>query len=81
LEPEENQDVVEEVLSESADWRQISIAEQISELEAAGRLAPHAAATLQSCITKKGSLLLLPGGLGADIQTDGFFAAMLERKP
>ena len=80
VEPEENAAVVSEVLKESPDWRQISIADRIRELESEGRLHPTAAKSLQSCINADGSLSLMPGKLGPEIQTDGFFLAMLEKQ-
>jgi len=80
LEPEENQDVIAEVLAEAPEWQQISIAESLSELRAEGRLTPSATAGLQQCITPEGALSLLPGSMGVGIQTDGFFAAVLARQ-
>jgi len=79
LEPEENQQVVAEVLSESPNWRQSSVAGPLSELRDEGILGPGADA-LTAQIAPDGSLTILPGSLGSEVQTDGFFIAILERQ-
>ena len=81
LEPEENAAVVREVLAESPEWRQISLAGRVRELVADGRISAEGMKLLCACIADDGSLMLLPGCLGADVATDGFFIAMLEKQP
>jgi 16S rRNA (cytosine967-C5)-methyltransferase len=81
LEPEENAAVVAEVLAQAPDWQQISLANPICELASEGRLTPSGAELLQTCIQADGSLMLLPGKRGVEAQTDGFFIAMLEKRP
>jgi len=80
LEPEENQKVIAEVLADVSDWRQISVLEVLHELREEGRLAPQSASGLQNATAPDGSLTLLPGSLGPDVQTDGFFIAILEKR-
>jgi 16S rRNA (cytosine967-C5)-methyltransferase len=80
LEPEENAAVVREVLAASSEWRQISLAGRVRELVADGRITAEGAKLLSACIAEDGSLMLLPGCLGADVATDGFFIAILERR-
>jgi len=80
LEPEENAAVVAEVLAQSPDWRQASLTIHINELFSEGLLIQSGAASLLSCVAEDGSLTLLPGRLGAGIQTDGFFIALLEKR-
>lgn len=75
LEPEENEQVVEAVITEHAAVRAIPIGTCIEELESRGMLAAGAAERLLSCITPEGALRLMPGILG----TDGFFVALLEK--
>jgi 16S rRNA (cytosine967-C5)-methyltransferase len=79
MEPEENQDVVAEVLAGSPEWRRVSVEESIRELAAEGRVAESAVDALLRCVNARGELLLLPGAFGTAVATDGFFAAMLER--
>jgi 16S rRNA (cytosine967-C5)-methyltransferase len=79
LEPEENAAVITEVLAQSPQWRQASLAPRIDELFSEGRLTKSGAQSLQSCLAEDGSLTLLPGSLGPDISTDGFFIALLEK--
>ena len=80
LEPEENAEVIAKVLAQAPDWRQVSLAPRIRELLSEGRLTASGAQSLQTCIQPDGSLMLLPGSLGAEAPTDGFFLAMLERR-
>ncbi len=79
LEPEENGAVVAEVLARAPDWRQVSVTAALAELGKSGRLAPDAQERLTHSVDLDGSLILLPGVFGADVQTDGFFAAILEK--
>ena len=81
LEPEENENVVAQVLVETSGWRQISIDEVLKELHAEGRITEEGLALLKKCVSEEGSLLILPGALGEAHSTDGFFMAMLERAP
>jgi 16S rRNA (cytosine967-C5)-methyltransferase len=80
LEPEENEAVIAEVLTQSPDWQQISLIHRIRELRAEGRLTDSGAESLESCVSPDGSLTLLPGKLGPDYPTDGFFMAMLQKR-
>jgi 16S rRNA (cytosine967-C5)-methyltransferase len=80
LEPEENQDVINAVLSANEGWRQVSLDERITSLSAKGILVESAAKKLQNCLTTNGSMMILPGSLGEGTRTDGFFAALLRRK-
>jgi 16S rRNA (cytosine967-C5)-methyltransferase len=79
LEPEENQNVIAEVLADASDWRQIPLSKVLDALRDEGRLTPQSVASLQNAVAAEGSLTLLPGSLGPDVQTDGFFIALLER--
>ena len=81
LEPEENSAVVAEVLTGSPDWHQISVAEVLEKLRIEGRLTLTGSEILQRLEAADGSLAILPGTLGQDIQTDGFFIAILEKRP
>jgi 16S rRNA (cytosine967-C5)-methyltransferase len=80
LEPEENTAVVAEVLAEAQDWEQKSVSNTLSELREKGRLTLAGAENLQKAIAPDGSLTLLPGSLGPDIETDGFFIAIFEKR-
>ncbi len=79
MEPEENQDVLAEVLAGSPGWRRVSLDGRIRELAAEGRVAHSAVDALLRCVNARGELSLLPGAFGAAAATDGFFAAMLGR--
>ena len=79
LEPEENASVVAEVLAQSEGWRQVSVAQVLSELRDEGRLEYKAAESLRGAVAEDGSLTLLPGSLGPNVASDGFFLAVLER--
>ena len=80
LELEENSLVVAEVLAQACDWRQISVVEVLHKLREEGRLTPASGETLKRAETPDGSMTILPGSLGPEIQTDGFFIAILEKK-
>jgi 16S rRNA (cytosine967-C5)-methyltransferase len=80
LEPEENSDVIAEILTDLPEWRQISLAGSINELLDEGRLTQSGAESLLHCVAEDGSLMLLPGKLGPEAATDGFFIAMLEKR-
>jgi 16S rRNA (cytosine967-C5)-methyltransferase len=75
LEPEENGAVVAAVLAENPGWRQVSVAGRFGELKAEGRLTEAGAAFLLAAVDVSGALKLVPGRM----ETDGFFAAVLER--
>ncbi|MFC5865423.1 transcription antitermination factor NusB [Acidicapsa dinghuensis] len=83
LEPEENQDVVAEVLSQVEGWRQVSLSEPISRMSELGRLTGTGREAIVQSLTAEGAMLLLPGmsvaGTGRKLETDGFFAALMER--
>jgi 16S rRNA (cytosine967-C5)-methyltransferase len=80
LEPEENGEVIAEVLAQAPDWRQIPVSEVLHELQEQGRLAPEGRELLQKAIALDGSVTLLPGSLGPEAPTDGFFIAVLEKR-
>ncbi len=75
LEPEENERVVDAVLAAGVKARRVSLAGRIEVLGASGVLIAGGAERLRGCITADGALRLLPG----DLNTDGFFIALLER--
>jgi 16S rRNA (cytosine967-C5)-methyltransferase len=75
LEPEENEQVVAAVLSESSQLLRTSIATRIDELRAEEILTATGAGRLRDCITSDGCLRLLPGVF----HTDGFFVAVLQK--
>jgi 16S rRNA (cytosine967-C5)-methyltransferase len=81
LEPEENEAVVAEVLAGAPGWRCIALGTILAELHAEGRVTDDGLRLLTGCLREDGSLLLLPGALGREHSTDGFFMAMLERGP
>ncbi len=75
LEPEENEQVVAEVLARSSGVRPLSLEKAIESLFEKGILTESAAEALRTCLTPEGALRLLPGAL----HTDGFFIALLEK--
>jgi len=75
LEPEENEQVVAAVLDGRPDLRLIPLAACLNELRVKGILMPNGAERLQTSLTPRGALQLLPGVF----QTDGFFIALIER--
>lgn len=79
LEPEENSSVIAEVLGEAQDWRRIPLSAVLDELHEEGRLTSKSVHSLQDMIAADGSLTILPGSLGSDLTTDGFFIAVLEK--
>jgi 16S rRNA (cytosine967-C5)-methyltransferase len=75
LEPEEDEQVITEVISASAGARQISLQSRIEDLREQGILTDSGAERLGACLTPEGGLRLLPGVF----HTDGFFVAMIEK--
>jgi 16S rRNA (cytosine967-C5)-methyltransferase len=75
LEPEENENVIESVPSETAGARLVSLRARIEELRSDGILTVTGAERLLQCITAEGSLRLLPGVF----HSDGFFAALIAK--
>jgi 16S rRNA (cytosine967-C5)-methyltransferase len=75
LEPEENEHVVEEVLSGRPGARLVPLQGRIEDLKAEGILTDSGARRLIENLTPEGALRLLPGALG----TDGFYAALIRR--
>jgi 16S rRNA (cytosine967-C5)-methyltransferase len=75
LEPEENEQVVEAVLAETATARQVSLATQVDSLRESGILKAAGAERLHQSLTHEGALRLLPGAF----TTDGFFVALIEQ--
>jgi 16S rRNA (cytosine967-C5)-methyltransferase len=76
LEPEENEQLVAAVLAGNANARQISLAPRLDALQRAGILTENGAELLKKCLTAEGALQLLPGA----VPTDGFYAALLEKR-
>jgi 16S rRNA (cytosine967-C5)-methyltransferase len=75
LEPEENGQVIEAVLSESPGVELVAMQGRIGELRSEGVLTETGAERLLGCITEQGALTLIPGVF----QTDNFFAALMEK--
>jgi 16S rRNA (cytosine967-C5)-methyltransferase len=75
LEPEENEQVVANVLAETPNARLVSLAGRIEALQTSGILTASGAEGLRNSLTSEGFLRLLPG----TFHTDGFFVAMIER--
>ena len=75
LDPEENEQVVQAVLSRRGDVLVKPVGERVAELHAAGVICEEAATVLCGCATQEGFLCLLPDVF----DTDGFFVAVLER--
>ena len=79
LEPEENAAAVAEALASHPDWRQIPVAEILTQLRNEGILETGGDTPLPDWQSPDGSMTILPGSLGPDVQTDGFFVAILEK--
>jgi 16S rRNA (cytosine967-C5)-methyltransferase len=79
LEPEENAEVVAQMLAEHPDWRQIPVANVLRGLRDEGILMIAYNEDFPAEQNPDGSLTILPGSLGPEIQTDGFFVAILEK--
>jgi len=75
LEPEENEQVVDAILSETSELKRAPLAGRIDELREAGIVSAEGAEQLHGCIGAEGALRLIPGSLG----TDGFFVMLLEK--
>jgi 16S rRNA (cytosine967-C5)-methyltransferase len=75
LEPEENEQVVAAVITETRQVRIISLASRLNELLEEKILIDSAAERLHQSLTSEGFLRLLPG----PFHSDGFFIAMIER--
>ncbi len=76
LEPEENEQVIEAVLGEVKEARQVPLSRRIQELRSEGILTDSGAERLGRCVTDRGALRLLPGAF----HTDGFIAALIEKQ-
>jgi len=79
LEPEENGEVVAEVLAGAPEWRQVSATGPLQKLRDEGRLTPAGAESLLGRVSANGSLTLLPGAFDSEGSADGFFIAILEK--
>jgi len=75
LEPEENEEVIQAVLSEKQNVRQLSFESHIESMRREGILTSAGAGRLLKCLTPQGALRLLPSAL----PTDGFFVALIEK--
>jgi 16S rRNA (cytosine967-C5)-methyltransferase len=80
LEPEENSLVVAQVLAQASGWRQIPLSTALIKLREEGVLSPAGDQTLAPLQAPDGSITILPGSLGPEVATDGFFIAILERE-
>lgn len=76
LEPEENEQVVAAVLSESRDAHILPLQKRIEELRSEEIVGEEGAERLTRCFTPEGCLRLMPG----EFRTDGFFAALIARE-
>jgi len=76
LEPEENEQVVTAVLSETPNARILPIETSINEMKKVGILTDAGTECLQRSLTPQGFLRLLPG----IFHTDGFFIAQIMKK-
>lgn len=76
LEPEENEQVIEAVLAEHPEAEVVPLRHRIEELRSEGILSEAGAENLHKCLTAHGTLRILPGLFG----TDGFFAALIEKR-
>ena len=76
LEPEENEEVIDAVLTESGDARVAALGPAVEQLRDRGIVTGQGVERLYPCLTYEGFLRLIPGQFG----TDGFFVAMMERK-
>jgi len=77
LEPEENERVVAAVIQTTPSARPVPLKASIESMLDAGILTTAGAERLQCSLTPDGALRLLPGPL----HCDGFFIALIERKP
>lgn len=75
LEPEENEQVVAEMLASMPDIQPVPMRARFDEMSREGILTPSGAAHLRGCVTTEGYLRLLPGVL----HTDGFFIALFRK--
>ena len=75
LEPEENEEVITQVIRDAPGARVIPLGPALQELGDRGVLTREGAERLQPCLTPEGFLRILPGALG----TDGFFLALMGR--
>ncbi|MBS1804339.1 MAG: RNA methyltransferase [Acidobacteria bacterium] len=75
LEPEENEQVIEAALREVSGAKLVSLRTRIEDLKSEGILTGDGSTRLLDCVTFEGTLRLLPGVF----QTDGFFAALIQR--
>lgn len=75
FEPEENEQVVNAILSESKNAQILPINLRLEALRGEGILTALGADRLRESITPQGFLRLMPGAM----QTDGFFAALLTK--
>jgi 16S rRNA (cytosine967-C5)-methyltransferase len=75
LEREENEEVIEAVLASDSAAKLVSLTSRIEELRSEGILTQCGSERLLPCVTAEGALRLLPG----TFQTDGFFAALIQK--
>ena len=80
LEPEENSAVVAEVLAQASGWRQVPVSTALIKLREEDVLSPGGDRALAVSQALDGSMTILPGSLGPEVATDGFFIAILERE-
>lgn len=75
LEPEENEQVIEAVLCEISGAKLVSLRTRVEDLRSDGTVTEDGSKRLLGCVTFAGTLRLLPGMF----QTDGFFAALIQK--
>jgi 16S rRNA (cytosine967-C5)-methyltransferase len=75
LEPEENEQVIAATLNQAENARQISLVPLLHSMAQRKILTAGGAEQMRSCLRPDGTLRLLPGVC----QTDGFYAAMIEK--
>jgi len=76
LEPEENEQVIDAVLSEDSGAKMVPLRTRIEELRSEEILTKDGSERLLGCVTMHGALRLVPG----IFQTDGFFAALIQKE-
>ncbi len=81
LEPEENQEVVAEVLAENPRWKKVSLLDRIESLRRQNRLTPLGAEYLHRSLLPNGALQLMPAAVDENLRvsTDSFYLAIFER--
>jgi len=66
-------------LAQTPGWHAIPVSDVLHKLSEQGRLTLEVREALSKAQSADGSLTILPGTLGAEVQTDGFFIAILQK--